>query len=205
MGPSSRRFVAGLIRIGLVILAIVIAGAYIGHRGPKRSHMQVRIDEPPPPAALAPGDLRIYNADSAVDLVLQGNRILAGLSPKTVAKVRADLEKSASEDTSGLGSSIASVVKKSVAGAIGTHGAFPISAIRDIRYEGGDVGNIVIDWKDGGAHELFGNTNVNGTKVGNSFRREDAERFVAAVKARMAQSEVPTPPAAPTPPAPRPQ
>ena len=197
MGPSSRRFVAGLIRVGLVILAIVIAGAYVGHRVPKRSHMRVQIDEPPPAAALAAGDMRIYNVDSAVDLVLEGDRILAGLSPKTVAKVRGDLERSASEDTSGLGGSIASIVKKSVAGAIGTHGAFPLSAIRDIRYEGGDVGEIVIDWKDGGDHQLFGNTNVDGAKVGKSFRRVDAEAFVAAVKARLAQGT--TPPAPPAP------
>lgn len=197
MGPSSRRFVAGLIRIGLVILAIVVAGAYIGHRGPRRSHMRVQREAPPPSSALAAGDMRIYNVDSSVDLVLEGTRILAGLSPKTVAKVQADLERSAKEDTSGLGGSIAAVVKKSVAGAIGTHGAFPIAAISDIHYEGGDVGEIVIDWKDGGTHQLFGNTKVDGSNVGKSFRREDAEPFVAAVKARMEQGMIP-----PTPPAP---
>lgn len=197
MGPSSRRFVAGLIRIGLVILAIVIAGAYIGHRTPRHSHMRVQTDEPPPSDALAQGDMRIYNSDSSVDLVLQGDKILAGLSPKTVAKVQEELKNSANEDTSGLGGSIAAVVKKSVAGAIGTHGAFPVGAIQDIRYEGGDVGEIVIDWKDGGTHQLFGNTKVDGAKVGKSFRREDAEPFVAAVKARMAQGPVPpTPPPA---------
>lgn len=195
MGPSSRRFVAGLVRIGLVILAIVIAGAYIGHRVPGHDHMRIQTDAPPPDA-LPPGDMRIYNADSSVDLILQGNKILAGLSPKTVAKVKDELARSANEDTSGLGGSIAAVVKKSVAGAIGTHGAFPIAAIRDIRYEGGDVGEIVIDWKDGGTHQIFGNTKVDGSKVGNSFRRVDAEPFVAAVKARIAEGPtVPVPPA----------
>ena len=199
MGPSSRRFVAGLIRIGLVILAFVVAAAYIGHRAPKHRHIEMS-SEAVPAEALAPGDLRIYNVDSTVDLVLQGDRILAGLSPKTVAKVREDLARSASEDTSGLGGSIASIVKKSVADAIGTHGAFPVASIRDIRYQGGDVGEIVIDWKDGGKHELFGTTNVNGTKVGKSFRRADAEQFVSAVKARMAGE--PLPPSTPQPPKP---
>lgn len=201
MGPSSRRFVAGLIRIGLVILAFVIAGAYIGHRGPKRSHMRVQTEVPPPSAALAPGDMRIYNTDSAVDLILEGDKILAGLSPKTVQKIQSEMERSATEDSSGLGASIAAVVKKSVAGAIGTHGAFPIASISDIRYEGGDVGEIVIDWKDGGTHQLFGNTKVDGSNIGKSFRREDAEPFVAAVKARMAQGSIPpTPPPAVRPP-----
>ena len=108
------------------------------------------------------------------------------------------MERSTSAETSGLGGSIAQIVKKSVAGAIGTHGAFAISSIRDIRYEGDDVGEIVIDWKDGGTHQLFGNTSVDGSKVGKSFRREDAEPFVAAVKARMS-GEMPTPPTTPQP------
>lgn len=196
MGPSSRRFVAGLIRIGLVVLAIVIAGAYVGHHMPRHSHMRVETETPPPAAeALAPGDVRIYNADSSVDLILQGNRILAGLSPKMVDKIKGEIESKTSSDTSGLGGSIAQIVKRSVAGAIGTHGAFPIDAIRDIHYEGGDFGEIVIDWKDGGTHQLFGNTSVDGSKVGKSFRRDDAEPFVAAVKARMA-GDAPPPPAA---------
>ena len=59
--------------------------------------------EVPSTDALAPGDMRIYNVDSSVDLILQGDRILAGLSPKTVAKVKDELARSASEDTSGLG------------------------------------------------------------------------------------------------------
>jgi hypothetical protein len=202
MGPSSRRFVAGLIRIGLVILAIVIAGAYVGHRMPRHSHMRVETEAPPPAAALAPGDMRIYNADSSVDLVLEGDRIRAGLSPKTVEKIRAEMEHSTTAETSGLGGSIAQIVKKSVAGAIGTHGAFPISAIRDIRYEGGDVGEIVIDWKDGGTHQLFGNTSVDGSKVGMSVRRKAAEPFGAAVRARMSEAG-PPPPTPPVPATPR--
>lgn len=193
MGPSSRRFVAGLIRIALVVLAIGIAGAYIGHRTPSRHQMRLQT-EAPPPEALGPGDLQIYNADSSVDLILQGDKILAGLSPKTIAKVKGDLQRSAEKDTSGLGGSIAQMVKKEVAGAIGTHAAFPVSNIRDIRYEDEQI---VVDWKDGGKYQLFGSTRVDGSKVSNTFPREDAERFVAAVKARMAQPSIP--PSPPTP------
>src|SRR5512146_2164348 len=193
MGPSSRRFAAGLIRIALVVLAIGIAGAYIGHRTPRRHHMRLHT-EAPPPEALGPGDTRIYNADSSDDLILQGDKILAGLSPKTIAKVKGDLQRSAEKDTSGIGGSIAQMVKKEVAGAIGTHAAFPVSNIRDIRYEDEQI---VVDWKDGGKYQLFGSTRVDGSKVSNTFPREDAERFVAAVKARMAQPSIP--PSPPTP------
>jgi hypothetical protein len=147
-----------------------------------RSH-RVRVEtEMPPPNALGPGDLRIYSADSSVDLMLVGDKILAGLSPKTVAEVKTKLETSAARDTSGLGGSIAQIVKKSVAGAIGTHAAFPLSDIRDVRYDGDQI---VVEWKDGKTHNLFGGTSVNDRKVSNSFRPEDAKRFIDAVHERM--------------------
>jgi hypothetical protein len=181
MASSSRRFVAALIRVGLVVLAIVLVGGFFARRMPSRHHMRVQ-SEAPPPDSLGPGDVRIYNADSTVDLILQGNNILGGLSPKTIAKVKGELETSASHDTSGLGASISQIVKKSVAGAIGTHAVFPLSEIRDVRYEHGQM---IFDWKDGGKHQLFGNTKVDGEQVSNSFRAEDAQRFIDAVRLRM--------------------
>jgi hypothetical protein len=148
------------------------------------SHGTVHVQREAPPAneALGPGDLRIYSADSSVDLVLSGNNILAGLSPKTVEKVKSEMERSTDRDTSGFAGSISKMVKSSVAGAIGTHAVYPLSEIREIRYEDGQI---VFDAKDGKQHDLFGNTKVNGNKVSNSFRPDDAQRFVEAVRARM--------------------
>ncbi|HEX8941583.1 MAG TPA: hypothetical protein VF785_00515 [Gemmatimonadaceae bacterium] len=183
MSSSSRRWIAALIRTALVVLAIVLVSGYFARHWSGRRHVRVQT-EVPPPDSLGPGDLRIYNADSSVDLILVGDKILAGLSPKTVAKVKGELETSASHDTGGLGGSISQIVKKSVAGAIGTHAVFPLSDIRDIRY---DRNQIVFDWKDGGKHQLFGSTKVNGEKVSNTFRPEDAQRFIDAVHARMGQ------------------
>ena len=184
MTMSSRRFVAGLVRMALVVLAIVLVGGYLSRR--VSGHQPVHVQTQAPPAeALGPGDMRIYNADSTVDLVLFGDKILAGLSPKTIAKVRGELEASASKDTSGVGGSISRIVKTSVAGAIGTHAAFPLNEIRDVRYEGD---RIVVDWKSGKQNDLFGNTKVNNSKLSNSFRREDAERFIEAVRARLGTS-----------------
>jgi hypothetical protein len=180
---SSRRLIAALIRTGLVVLAIVLVVSHFAGRTSSQRHVRVQT-EVPPPEALGPGDIRIYNADSAVDLILVGDKILGGLSPKTVAKIKDKLSTSGSQDTSGIGASISQIVKKSVAGAIGTHAVFPLSDIRDIRYENGQI---VFDWKDGGKHQVFGNTKVDGENVSNSFRPEDAQRFVAAVRARMAR------------------
>ena len=180
---SSRRFVSGLIRVALVVLGVVIVGGYIAHRIPSHGR-RVRVQREAPPAdSLGPGDVRIYNADSSVDLVLQGDRILAGLSPKTIAKVRQEMDTSSDRDTSGFGNMISSIVKKTVANAIGTHVVFPLADIRDVRYE---HGRLVFDWTDGGKHQMFGDMNVNGERVSNSFRPEDAQRFIDAVRARKA-------------------
>ena len=177
---SSRRFIAGLFRFGLVLLAIFFVSGYFMRRMPSRRHVRVQT-EPPPADSLGPGDIRIFDADSAVDLTLMGDKILAGLSPKTIAQVKSEIDKSANADSTGIGGSISQIVKRSVAGAIGTHAVFPLSDIRDIRYENNQI---VFDWVDGGKHELFGSAKVNGSKASKSFSREDAMRFIQAVRAR---------------------
>ena len=200
MTVSSRRVVAGLIRFGLVLLAIVfVSGYFIHKRTPSSRHTMRMETEVPAPGALAPGDMRIYNRDSSVDLVLAGNNILAGLSPKTIAKVKDAVNEKTSGETTGFGGSIAQIVKSSVASAIGTHASFPLSEISDIRYE---HNTIVFDWKSGDKHELFSNTKVDGERVSRTFAREDAEKFIEAVKDRMAHPvpATPPPPAAPKPP-----
>ena len=62
---------------------------------------------------------------STVDVILKGDKIMTGLSDKTVARVRTEMDKSREKDTSGLGGAIASMVKKTVAENIGTHAVFP--------------------------------------------------------------------------------
>src|SRR5689334_6874763 len=102
---TSRRLIGGLIRLALVVLAIVFVGRYFMRRSPGASHVRVRT-EAAVLDSLGPGDLRIYNVDSTVDLVLKGDEILAGLSPKMIAKIQGELDTSASNDASGIGGSI---------------------------------------------------------------------------------------------------
>jgi hypothetical protein len=164
---SSRRFLAGVFRFGLVVFAIVLVSGYVRRKfSHETRHVSVQREAPPP---------------DAVDLTLTGDKILAGLSPKTVAQVKGEIAKSTTSDTTGFAGSITQIVKQSVAGAIGTHAVFPLADIKDIRYEGDQI---VVDWTDGGKHELFGNASVNGRKTSKSFRREDAMKFVQAVRAR---------------------
>ena len=189
---GSRRFIGGLFRLALIVLAVFVVSRYFGvGRGSSRSQRtSVKIETQAPPDSLGPGDLRIYNTDSSVDLVLRGQNILAGLSPKMVSQIKAKIDTSTAKDTTGLGAGIASIVKKSVAGAIGTHAVFPIADIRDMRYEDDQI---VIDWADGRKHQVFESANVNGKKASRTFRQEDAERFIEAVKARKAETSRGTP------------
>ena len=176
---NSRRVIGGLIRVGLVFLAIWLVAGWVRRR--VSNHQHVRVEAQAPPDSLGPGDMRVYNADSSVDVVLMGDKILAGLSPKMIAKIKGGLDESRSGDTSGLGGMISQIVKSSVAGAIGTHAVFPLSDIQDIRY---DNGKIRVKWTDGGDRELFNGTSVNHQKVSDSFNEADAKRFVEAVRTR---------------------
>lgn len=132
------------------------------------------------PDTLGPGDLRIYNADSTLDIVLIGDKIAAGLSPKMIAKVQRDMDSSKTSD-SGLGGSIAKLVTSTVASKIGMHAEFPLKDVKDVRYEGG---HLVFDWKTGTNHTLFRGTNVNGKQADDTFSEAEAQQFIAAVHAR---------------------
>jgi len=178
---AHRRWIGRLIRGGLIGVAIVIVGLWLARRVPKPQNIRVQ-SEAPTVEALAPGDMQIYSRDSSVNLILQGNNVLAGLSPKTIAKIRGELDASAkTDDTTGLGGSIAQFVKKTVADKIGTHVVYPIAEMRDIRYEGGEI---VIVRTNGGETRLFNNVKVNKEPLSQAFPPDDAERFVAAVRAR---------------------
>ncbi len=180
MSVDSRKWQGRAIQLALVIVTVALAVHWVrGRFGSANRSLHVS-GLTTLPDTLGPGDLRIYNSDSTVDLVLIGDKLAAGLSPKMVAKIRHDMDTSRASDT-GLGGSIASIVKGSVAGAIGSHAEFPLKDLNDLRYENG---HIVFDWKSGGHHVLFQGTRVNGEKESDTFAEADAQAFIAAVHAR---------------------
>lgn len=130
---------------------------------------------------LGPGDVKITNADSSVDMALVGQQIVVRLSDKTMAKVREGTDTSKAD--SGFGGSIEKMVKRSVASALGQQYTYPLTDVRDARYENG---RIVLD-VNGREPRLLANTQVGGKKVMESFRPDDAQRFVAAVNAKKSQ------------------
>ena len=192
----TRRWIGRLIRTGLIAVAVVFVASWgwmkvSGGRNfvfSRANHGSGRtiggvsgVESAVTDASLGAGDLRIYNRDSTVDLVLRGSQVLAGLSPMTIAKVQADMAKGSDKETSGLGGMIASTVKKTVASTIGTHVAYPVANIRDIRFEDGQL---LIEHTNGTETRLFGSTKVNGRDAGKLFEETDADRFIEAVRAR---------------------
>jgi hypothetical protein len=74
-------------------------------------------------------------------------------------------------------------VKKTVQSTLGQQFEYPIADVRDARYENG---TIVLD-VNGREPRLLANTKVGGKKLLESFRPDDAQRFVAAVNAKKAR------------------
>ena len=185
MDLATRRWVSRLVRVGLIVLVFVFIGGWFWRRTPRvmGGGDRIRVQrETVAPSTLGPGDLQIFNSDSTVDLILQGNRILAGLSPQMVDKIKSKMAESKNRDTSGLGGLIASTVTSTIASTIGTHAVYMLSDIRDLRYEDG---NIIIEKRDGGETQLFHNVHVDKGET-KGFPEADAQRFIEAVRARKA-------------------
>jgi hypothetical protein len=80
----------------------------------------------------------------------------------------------------GMGAEIERMVKGTVQSALATRINIPLSAVRDVHYDGQ---KIVFDW-NGKPPKTFGNVKVDKKNVLESFSADDAQRFVAAVRAR---------------------
>ncbi len=183
---EQRRWIGRGIRFGLVALTILLVMSWMRgkvSRGARSTFgtTHVVMNPPAPSAPMGPGDMRIVSTNGAVELVLQGDHVLAGMSAEKVAEVRAKLEDSRAKDTSGLGGMIAASVKRGVSDLIGAHASWPVSDIKDISYENG---RLVLQTKSSGRAQLFDKDKGNAEEL---FAPQDAQRFVEAVRARMRQ------------------
>jgi hypothetical protein len=131
-------------------------------------------------AAGSPGDVRIETTSEELDLALVGDTISAGLAPRSLAKVRRETDTAAVHAT-GLGGSIERLVKSTVQSAVSNRVRFPLSSVKDVRYENGAIR---FEWNERPTR-LFEETKVNNKPFLESFRPEDAQRFVDAVRARI--------------------
>jgi mRNA-degrading endonuclease HigB of HigAB toxin-antitoxin module len=167
--------------IGLAVLVAVACGRRDANdRGGVES--QGNVAHRDSALVLGPGDVRIVNEDSSVEMAVVGQQIVVRLSDKTMEKVRRETDTTALKD-SGFAASIEKVVKRTVQSALGQQFTYPLTDVRDAKYEDGAI---VLDVK-GKQPRLLANTKFNGRKLLESFRPDDAKRFVAAVNAKKAR------------------
>ena len=129
--------------------------------------------------SLAEGDVRIVTQSGQFDLALIGDSISSGLSPKAMQEVRAETDTMRVSGT-GFGAEIEKMVKGTVHDAVGKRVSFPLSEVREVRYDGE---KLVFEWA-GEPRKIFDQAKVNGKPFLASFAPEDARRFAAAVTAR---------------------
>ena len=134
---------------------------------------------PGPTDSLAQGDVRIVTTNGGIDLALIGDSISTGLSPQALRTVRTETD-TATVSGTGFGAQIEKMVKGTVQGAVGKRIGFPISDVREVRYDGE---KLVFEWA-GEPRTMFDNTKINGKPLLASFAADDARRFAAAVNAR---------------------
>lgn len=163
------------IGIGLVVLAVAAA---CGGRDYDRGSAQVQgnLAHRDSALTLGPGDVRIVNEDSSVEMAVVGQQIIVRLSDKTMDKVRQETDTTHAD--SGFGGSIERMVKRTVQSALGQQMAYPLSQVRDAKYENGAI---VFDGDGTQKPRLLANSRFNGKNLLESFRPDDAKRFVDAV------------------------
>ena len=170
-------------RYSSCLLALVVCASVACRHQDASDTVAMTVSRPsataPDDAPLAAGDIRITSVDGGVDIALIGDSISGGLSRSALARVRHETDTSAVHG-SDFGASIEKMVKGTVQSALRTRVAFPLSAVRDVRYDGV---RLVFDWS-GTAQPGFGHVSVDNKDVLESFTPDDAQRFVVAVRAR---------------------
>ncbi|HKW48576.1 MAG TPA: hypothetical protein VJN70_14100 [Gemmatimonadaceae bacterium] len=161
------------IGIGLVML-VAACGRDSDDRG--GAQIQGSVAHRDSALTLGPGDVIVVNEDSSVEMAVVGQQIVVRLSDKTMNKVRQETDTTHTD--SGFGGSIERMVKRTVVSALGQQMTYPLSEVRDAKYEDGAI---VLDANGNRQPRLFSNTKFNGKKLLESFRPDDAKRFVDAV------------------------
>jgi hypothetical protein len=170
----------------IIVAVALLAGACSGKpadrandEAPDGGVTMSKTSVPVPEDSLRAGDVRIVATNGGIDLALIGDSISSGLSPAALKKVHEETDTGKVSGT-GFGASIEKMVKGTVQGAIGTRVSFPVSAVREARYDGE---KIVFEW-NGEPRKIFENTKVDGKPLLASFPPDEARRFVDAVNAR---------------------
>jgi hypothetical protein len=120
-------------------------------------------------------EVAINTENGEVTLLLTRDVVALQLSDRTLRKIRRDLRENDGEETDDgmLGQVIRTAVFSIVSGALTHSVEYPLSELRDVKYEDGEL---VLRTQDG--DRLFHKVEINDTPVFRSFSAEDARDFV---------------------------
>jgi hypothetical protein len=160
---------------------ILVAGCGWSHHGDDGYFADLKSDTTP--LVLGAGDLMITNRDSSVDLALAGDRVVMQFSERTRRKLRHDLDTTRAGSKSDFGAYIERTVKRQVTAMLDRRLERPLAGVRSIDFQDG---TIEIDARE--KHRFsFDNVKADHDRPAlATFAPADAQRFVAAVRARMA-------------------
>lgn len=126
---------------------------------------------------LAPGDIRVATTDSALEVALIGDSLVAGLGEATRDKIKKATDTAAVSGT-GIGASFEKMIKSTVAGALDHDLEIPLSEISNVEYENG---MLVFYDKSGKRMQIM---NKGKNREQSRFSESDANSFIAAFKAK---------------------
>jgi hypothetical protein len=127
--------------------------------------------------ALGPGDIRIATTDSAVEIALIGDSLVAGLGASTRNKIKSATDTNGVSGT-GIGASFERMIKSTVANALDHELEIPISEISRVEYENG---LLVFYDKKGGRMKIMSSDRGDHKS---HFSETDANNFIAAFKSK---------------------
>ncbi|HEV2641750.1 MAG TPA: hypothetical protein VGT98_03545 [Candidatus Elarobacter sp.] len=121
----------------------------------------------------------IHTKKSQVNLGFANDTVYMALSDSLRARARSEMDTSGSEDSSGFGRVLSSVIKKTVNRALGARVAYAVSELDGARYEDG---TIRFDYRN--KHRFsFESVKTDNRDALSDFDPADAQRFVAVVNA----------------------
>jgi len=131
---------------------------------------------------LGPGDIRVMNSDSSVEIAVIGDSIVTGFGPRLIAEIQKSTDTNSAGN--GFGAGIEKMVKNAVASALNREIKYAITDVKDVRYEDG---KLQFYWKDGSRMKILESTHSNDKPISETFSVADAQRFIAAFHARKAK------------------
>jgi hypothetical protein len=171
-------------RLGVVLMATPTL--LLGCRSSDRSDVHVRsagFVNRDSTRVLGIGDIRIVSIDSTMELTLAGDTIMTGLAAKALAKVKEETDTGAVSG-SGFSAKLEKMIKSSVQSALTKQLTFPVAAVGDVRFDGGQLELLSTSGK---RMASFGGSTKDSTSRSGKFSPADARAFIAAFRARKAR------------------